>query len=78
MSTGPSPINASIAGVPLSNQAVDARKSANQALARKPDSVAIRDTLETSDREADGRQILAAFKPEDLEEPESEGLDVSG
>ncbi len=78
MNNGPSPINAGVAGTPLSNQAVDVRKNANRSLIPKPNTHSIRDTLETSDREADGRLPQNQVQMEDGPESETTGLDLSG
>lgn len=78
MNNGPSPINAGVAGTPLSNQAVGTRKKASQSIVPKPDSSAIRDTLETSDREADGRQIQSQLPDDDDVADGSNSLDLTG
>ncbi len=72
------------AGTPLSHQAIDlGQKSAAHVSGKKHTSDAISDTLETSDREADGRQGVApdqSPRSSDKQEENETGsrLDLTG
>lgn len=78
-----SPISSSAAGTPLAGKSISAQ-SGNQAKTNsKLTSESVQDTLETSDREADGRQIQNAPPPSDKNneiEPDENGnlLDLHG
>lgn len=72
------------AGTPLSHQAI---QSGRDAIKQNPSSIksneAISDTLETSDREADGRQTIRIERnnidlPNETSDVESDGLDLIG
>ncbi len=74
------PINHSSAGTPLTGKSISTPKD-KESLPIQMNSNSIRDTLETSDREADGRQEYAkSIESPEMEEGESdtERLDLLG
>ena len=83
MDTGPTPITPGCAGTPLSHQATESRRNATGEVASvraKPDDT-ISDTLETTDRESDGRQPMIRHEnpPRDHDRPDQGSLlDLSG
>lgn len=75
------PISSSAAGTPLTGKSVSAQSGKQSTTRSSVDSETIRDTLETSDREADGRQPLTRTEvPEEPDPPTGQGglLDLEG
>lgn len=73
------------AGTPLSHQAIQSGRDSGKRIAGKlKSSDAISDTLETTDREADGRRTLVIQtensnpQPEDAQPEETGGIDLIG
>lgn len=81
MTTGPSPINASAAGTPLSQQAIASNQQTLRGAVNSntKQDTSISDTLETTDREADGREPTSSQTGRN-KETQANGsiLDVSG
>ena len=82
MDTGPTPITPGCAGTPLSHQAAESHRNATSEVASvraKPDD-SISDTLETTDRESDGRQpVIRQDTSKDRDRPDQGSLlDLSG
>lgn len=75
------PISSSAAGSPLTGKSVSAQ-AGNQSTSRSTtNNETVRDTLETSDREPDGKQPLAPTQvPSQTDRPEEQGglLDLEG
>ena len=82
MDSGPSPITPGIAGTPLSHLSTESNRNAahSAAHANQQPSEAISDTLETTDREAEGRQPATTNQNSERENGRDQGplLDLSG
>jgi len=79
MNTGPTPISAALAGTPLSNQTIASHQNTTHLSSAKPHLTdPIRDTLETTDREADGRQPLESNEQATDDNESGHRLDLTG
>ena len=82
MKTDPTAGIAGIAGTPLSHQAIESgNRTAAQASLKSKRSTAISDTVETSDREADGSEIFQQTTDgsnQDNETTSGDLLDLTG
>lgn len=86
MISGPDPITPGCAGTPLSHQATESHRNASNQTARavRKTGDIISDTLETTDRDPDGRQTISSesqndSEPTDDSTPDTGSfLDISG